>query len=318
MKYKQIDKEERKCIAAYLNEGKTPAEIAEILNRPRSTISREIKRNSTNKGYNPVTAQKKYRKRRRNCVPKNKLEANQEIYDKVIIGLELYFSPEQIHNTICKEVGISTIYRAIKKKIIPKKYMYKFRRFRIQTGPKKGSKQKNKPCFRPIIERAKEVEKREEFGHWELDTVMFHRKTKKCIATMVERKTRFTIINLMPDYSAKSMMKAIISELGKFPANMRKTITTDRGREFTCWQKVEDALKGTKLYATDPQRPYQKGTVENTNGLIRQFFPKHHYKGEPSQNQISAVNSLLNLRPRKCLNFSSPSQVFFNESICCS
>ena len=96
MKYKQIDEEERKCIAAYLNEGKKSTEIAKILNRPRSIISREIKRNSTNKGYNPVTAQKKYRKRRRNCVSKNKLETNKEIYDKVIMGLELYFSPEQI------------------------------------------------------------------------------------------------------------------------------------------------------------------------------------------------------------------------------
>ena len=123
MKYKQIDEEERKCIASYIKEGKKPTEIAKILNRPRSTISREIKRNSTNKGYNPATAQKKYRKRRRNCVSKNKLETNKEIYDKVIMGLELYFSPEQIHNTICKEVGTSTIYRAIKKKIIPKKYM---------------------------------------------------------------------------------------------------------------------------------------------------------------------------------------------------
>ena len=127
MKYKQIDEEERKYIAAYLNEGKPPAEIAKILNRPRSTISREIKRNSTNKVYNPVTAQKRYRKRRKNCVPKNKLETNKEIYDKVIKGLKLYFSPEQIHNTICKEIGTSTIYRAIKKKIIPKEYMYKIR-----------------------------------------------------------------------------------------------------------------------------------------------------------------------------------------------
>ena len=122
----------------------------------------------------------------------------------------------------------------------------------------------------------------------------------------------------MPDYSAKSMMKAIIEELGKFPANMRKTITTDRGREFTCWQKVEEKLKGTKLYATDPQKPYQKGTVENTNGLIRQFFPKRYYKGEPSKNLISTVNSLLNIRPRKCLNFYSPSQAFFNEAFCCA
>ena len=109
----------------------------------------------------------------------------------------------------------------------------------------------------------------------------------------------------MPDYSAKSMMKAIIDELGKFPPDMRKTITTDRGKEFTCWQK-------------DSQRLYQKGTVENTNGLIRQFFPKRHYKGEPSQDQISTINSLLNIRPRKCLNFYSPSQVFFNEAFCCA
>ena len=122
----------------------------------------------------------------------------------------------------------------------------------------------------------------------------------------------------MPDYSAKSMMKAILSELGKFLASMRKTITTDRGRGFTCWQKVEEKLKGTKLYATDPQRPYQKGTVENTNGLIRQFFPKRHYKGKPSQDQISTINSLLNIRPRKCLNFYSPSQAFFNETFCCA
>ena len=123
MKYKQIGEEERRSIAAYLNEGMKQAEIAKILNRPRSTISRGIKRNKTAKGYNPVTAEKKYRKRRKNCVPKNKLETSKEIYDKVIMGLELYFSPEQIHNTICKEVGTSTIYRAIKKKIIPKKYM---------------------------------------------------------------------------------------------------------------------------------------------------------------------------------------------------
>ena len=110
MKYKQISEEERKYIEAYLKEGRKQTEIAKILNRPRSTISREIKRNSTNKGYNPVTAQRRYKKRRKNCVPKNKLETNKEIYDKVIKGLKLYFSAEQIHNTICKEIGTSIIY----------------------------------------------------------------------------------------------------------------------------------------------------------------------------------------------------------------
>ena len=82
MKYKQIDEEERKYIAAYLKEGRKQTEIAEILNRPRSTVSREIKRNRTAKGYNPVTAQKRYRKRRKNCVPKNKLETNKEMIKK--------------------------------------------------------------------------------------------------------------------------------------------------------------------------------------------------------------------------------------------
>ena len=123
MKYKQIDEEERKCIETYVNRGKKLSEIVKILNRSRSTISREIKRNRTSKGYNPVIAQKKYRKRSENCVPKNKLEINKEIYEKVINGLMMYFSPEQIHNTICKEIGTSTIYRAIKKGIIPNKFI---------------------------------------------------------------------------------------------------------------------------------------------------------------------------------------------------
>lgn len=150
---------------------------------------------------------------------------------------------------------------------------------------------------------------REEFGHWELDSIVLHPECKCHIASFVERKTRYLICCKLANKIAKCMTEAIIKELGKLPFGCVKILTVDRGLEFTGWKEVEKTLS-TKVYFCDPYSPHQRGTNENTNGLIRQFFPRRQILPPVTQKRIKTVQTLINNRPRKTLNYNTPYQKF--------
>ena len=308
MSYHHLTIEERACIGVYYKENRKATEIARLLGRDKSTISRELRRNeSRDEGYNALGAQRKYHQRRRRCVRPIKLAKNTRLHELVCKGLSNYWSPEQISHTLPKGGSVSycTIYRAIANKILPRE---KLRRYGKQLKHKKAKG----VCYdfsgvRTLDQRPPTVDNRNRYGHWELDTVVLRPECGCHLATFVERKSRLLIMRKIPDKKATTMGDVIISAFSSVPAKYRKTFTVDRGLEFTDWRRVEKELN-VKVYFCEPYSPNQRGTNENTNGLVRQFFPRRTILPKITDEFVAQVQHLINNRPRKCLRWKSPLQ----------
>ena len=163
-----------------------------------------------------------------------------------------------------------------------------------------------------ISTRPKEVKCRKIFGHWELDTMVSSRgKSKDCLATFVERKTRFYVAIKIKDRTAPSMLKAIKKLVKVLPKKALKTFTTDRGKEFACYKEVEKL--NIKVYFADAYAAWQRGSNENSNGLLREYYPKKTDLGKISNDDLIKKLILLNSRPRKCLNWDNPFNLFLKE-----
>lgn len=312
MSHHHITIEERACIALYLHMSKGITEIATLLGRSKSTISREIHRNKNcDNEYNACGANRKYHKRRRRCTRSVRLLTEKSLYTHICNGLEKYWSPEQICHTLPEgyDISVSTVYRAIKQKLFPKSGLQKLRRYGKQNRHTSKGICYDFSSVRTIAQRPKEVWSRQDIGHWELDTVVLRQECGCHLATMVERKSRFLIVKSISDKKAATMADTIIEAMKELPRELLKTLTVDRGLEFTDWMRVERELD-VKVYFCDPYKPYQRGTNENTNGLIRQFYPRRTLLPAISEKGISCVQRLLNSRPRKCLDWHSPYQSF--------
>lgn len=318
MSYNHLTINERICIYQFRKFNMSIRAIAKALGRSASTISRELKRNIEGNTYIPNIAQDKYDSKRLNCHRKTKItpEIKTYIEDKIL----LTWSPEQIskrdsikpNNFPC----FSTIYRWIHKGYILKGNMKALRRKGKFKRP--AEKRGKFNIGKTIKQRPKSVYNRKELGHWEADTVesgrMDHkRKSKYCFVTLAERKSRLYIAKLIPDKSAKNVTKAIIELLSEFSKELIKTITCDRGKEFAGYREIEDKL-GCDVYFTDPYCAWQKGTNENSNGLLREFYPKGMDLSETNNDDLKEKLGLLNNRPRKCINFKTPLEVI-NEEI---
>ena len=170
-----------------------------------------------------------------------------------------------------------------------------------------------------IRKRDKSVYKREVAEHWEADTVVSGLgKSKACFATLAERKTRFYIAVKMPNRKADTMAKTIIETLSQFPDELVKSITCDRGTEFANWKDIENALN-CDVYFADPYCAWQKGSNENSNGLLREFYPKGRNLSRVSPKTLKKNLALINARPRKVLNFRSPLSLWdFELMQCCT
>lgn len=209
--------------------------------------------------------------------------------------LNLQWSPEQIasrkQDTIEYCPSFSTIYRWIHQKLILKGDMTKLRR----KGQFKRS-QETRGRFnigKSIRQRPKEVYKRKELGHWEVDTVESgrfdrQRKSHYCFVTLAERKSRFYLVKLLPNRQSDQVTEAIIELLRPFPPDLVKTITCDRGKEFSQYARIEEALE-CDMYFADPYCAWQKGTNENTNGLLREYYPKGMDLSETNDDEVSLV-----------------------------
>ena len=175
-----------------------------------------------------------------------------------------------------------------------------------------------------IKKRPKEVYRRNTFGHWESDTVVsgkqnnYTLKSKYCFVTLAERLTRKYIVKWIPDRKEETVTNAIIELLKDLPSDAVKTITCDRGKEFAGWKKIEEELN-TNMYFADSYCAWQKGTNENSNGLLREFYPKQIDLSQTNEKEVQQVIELLNNRPRKCINYKTPNELF-NEYLldCCT
>lgn len=309
--YSHLTMSERESILIMLEKGKSIGGIASVLNRSKSTICREIKRNRRPvAGYSAWYAQKQYEKRRRSIRRKRRLE-EPETQKKVMECMDQYWSPEQICERLKKkrdaiQIGTNTIYRSIKAGLLPKEVK---KRLRARPYHKpKGSKTGKLDCPHTIHERPPEANNRQEIGHWESDTVRgsFH---SGYIITHVDRKSRYLVAAKTSDNRTNTYMDATIRAMAGLPA---KTFTTDNGKEFAGHARLTQELQA-EVYFCDPAAPQQRGTNENTNGLLRQFFPKRTSFEKVSQTDVDRAVSLLNNRPRKCLDWETPQEVFFRE-----
>lgn len=321
MNYHHLTIEERCCIREFYKKGKSYREIARLIGRNVGTISRELNRNFTHMydvpTYYPHTAHKKYLFRRSFC--HRGMFWNKEVIDYINEKLLLTWSPEQIANTPCelKLPSFKTIYRWIYEKYLVNGD--------VRVLRKKGKTRKrlrNGGRFttgKSIRKRDKSVYKRKEFGHWEADTVVSGQgKSKSCFATFAERTTRYYIAIKMPNRSGSSMEKAAIQALGSLPKEAVKSITCDRGSEFANWRQIEKALN-CNMYFADPYCAWQKGTNENLNGLLREFYPKGRNLERVSPTTLKKNLALINARPKKVLNYEKPVDLFnYFLSKCCT
>lgn len=239
--------------------------------------------------------------------------SDKDIYELVKSGLEEYWSPEQVANTLPDgyAVSTSTIYRALSRNMFSLTTKKKQRRYgkNLKRNRKAKGVAYDFSEVRRIEERPASVLSREEFGHWELDSIVLRPECGCHIASFVERKTRYLICCRLENKTAKCMTSAIINELGKLSKGSVKTLTVDRGLEFTGWKTIESELN-TKVFFCDPYSPHQRGTNENTNGLIRQFFPRRKLLPPITEEGVKRVQQLINTRPRKILNYDTPYQRF--------
>lgn len=331
MNYIHLTIEERACISKFKEMKLSLREMAKLLDRNVSTISREIRRNSYQKSvnysvsaYSPTVAQRKYNRRRMNC--HRPIEVTYTTIEYIKNKIELHWSPDQIINRQDENKpelfpSISTIYRWIHLGYIPKTNIKHLRRKGKFKRPAETRGKFN--IGKTIKKRPKDVYKRNSFGHWEADTVVSGRKEGKalssyCFVTLAERKTRKYLFKWIPDRKEDTVTNAIIELLKDLPKDAIKTITCDRGKEFAGWKKIEQELN-TNMYFADPYCAWQKGTNENLNGLLREFYPKGMDLSKTNEKEVQQVLELLNNRPRKCINYKTPNELF-NEYLldCCT
>lgn len=315
MNYKHITTNERCCIANFLSLGLSLRKIAKHLNRNVSTISREVKRNSTNGKYLAHIACENYAKNRKNCGAKGK-SSNPTLIKYIEDGLEKTWSPEQIAGRLrldyqddkSMKIGFKTIYRWLYQKIIAKGNVNRLRRKGKSLKPKETRGKFN--IGKSIKDRPKEVRKRETIGHWELDTVVSSRgKSKACLSTFVERKSRFLIAQVMENRKSSTFNFHCFTAFKDIPTNLIKTFTVDRGKEFAGYVDIENTLN-IDVYFADAYASWQRGTNENTNELLREFYPKKFDFSSINQKELDNIVTIINNRPRKCLGYKTPAEVF--------
>lgn len=313
--------EEREEIRVALSAKMSLRSIARMLNRSPSTISREVARNRGRRHYKAVDADNRAKRMAKRPKP-GVLEINPELRKVVMSKLELKWSPEQISGWLSVEysrrkhmqVSHETIYKSIyvrAKGIIHHSFSQHLRRSRPMRHSRYHRRSGDR-SFTNIVngvsihERSKNIDNRKSIGHWEGDLVSGSKNTH--IATLVDRKSRFTIILKLAGKDAESVHKALLSTFKKMPEQYRKSLTWDRGMELAKHAELTKEI-GIPVYFCDPQCPWQRGTNENTNSLIRQYFPKKTDLSPHTQEKLNEVATQLNERPRKTLKFKTPSHM---------
>lgn len=324
MDYGHLSIDERESIMKMVAQGYSFGEIAERLGRHKGTISREWRRNISSTGqYQPHLAQRYYQRRRAAAKEPYRLEEDGRLRRYVRSKLQRYWSPEQISGRIQKEYQIVispvTIYSWIYRNREPGDELYKYLRQSHRRRRKRRGSQERRgqiPDRRMIDKRPKVVNERKRIGDWEGDTVEGS-KGSGYITTHVERKARYTVAVKVEDKSADTVTQATLKAMKKLPPEKVKTITFDNGKEFAGFKQLERGLK-IRSYFAWPYHSWERGTNENTNGLLRQFFPKGMDFRQVHQPELDKAVDLLNNRPRKCLNYRTPTEVFWSKPMCCA
>lgn len=325
MSYTHLTLEERKKLEKFLSEGKKQSEIARALGRSPSTISREIKRNRAKQKphrepknpqwYHHWRAQSLTIARRRNhalrAIPKGSLA-----WDFVVYGLNHFWSPEEIcgrwsvEHPEEKPLHFSTIYRYIANNEFEGIQRKTHLRRRGKRKNKKESKYQTIHPERLIPQWPEEIRQRARIGDWEGDTV-YGGIGKGAVVTLVDRKSRFLRVGLLAKRDALLTKNVIETQLAGLPAS---SISFDNGSEFAEFRALEKELH-SEVYFAEPHKPWQRGTNENTNDILRFFFPKGFDFRTVTQTDVDYVVALINSRPRKCLGWKTPAEVFWEKIV---
>ena len=301
--HRHINKQDRACIAALIRKGYSYSAIARILEVHPSTVSREVRRNS-DREYKVHKAQRLATKRRSHALMQYRLiDTAVELEQRIIKGLKQDWSPEQIVRR-CGISSVSSIYRYLERQPQLKQYLRRGGRRRRKYGTKRipSRYQANKRSIheRPPIHS---------IGHWEGDTILGSER-KLRIVTYVDKVSGYLIAAKQPG-GADGIHLHAKRYLTKIPCT---SITYDNGTEFALHQLIERDTKAT-VYFADPGKPHQRGTNENTNGLLRQYFPKGSSFASINNNDVQRAVARLNNRPRKRLNYLTPREYLEREGV---
>lgn len=321
--YKRLTLSEREEISRSLAQGKSFREIAKAQSRSVSTISREVNRAGVNR-YTYRAARSERRAERnagKRKSGKYKLRANTRLWEHVQARLAIRWSPEQIAQSLKKEYldeeamrisheAIYTYLYVLPRGELKKRLLAMLRRERKYRRKRKGiAKIERKLAdMVSIEERPAEVADRSVPGHWEGD-ILLGKNRQSALGSLVERTTRFVMLVRLGNRTAMEVRKAFAREMKSLPAQLKRSLTYDQGREMAEHKLFTRETK-MKVYFAHPASPWERGTNENTNGLIRQFFPKGTDFNKVTRKEIKAVADMLNGRPRKTLNWKNPYEAY--------
>ena len=318
MSYNHVTEDERYEMGDLKHEGFSQNDIAILLGRSPSTISREFRRNKGCRGWRPGQANHLAQDRLIVRGTSNVSRVSDVAWDYAAQHLrEDQWSPEQISGRIELEgkgnISHETIYQKIREDKQDSGNLHTYLRCQKKRKKRYGSKSARSsaiPNRVDISSRPAIIDDRRRFGDWEGDTIIGSHKGGSVIASMVERKSRFTVLIKSENKTTAAVISGINDKM-KPIASLVHSATFDNGTEFCGHEKLAATL-GAKTYFATPYHSWERGLNEHTNGLVRQYFPKKQPFDNISHNQVQGVADKLNHRPRKCLNFHTPFEIFSN------
>ena len=317
--YHHISGRERDRIAGLLVAGASLSEIARQLGRNKSSISRELRRNisTTDNSYFALGANECAKERASRTHERPRLKT-QRIRRYVERTLKSGWSPEQIAAKLPgkipgQRISAEAIYQyvhdhRVQERLDLRPYLWRRRKRRHLRRERKGRKYPNIRNRTSIDQRPSHIEERQEFGHWEADTIV-SRKSLAAVSVTCERKSRLVRLRKMTRKTAKQMVHGVTTALGALPQTARLSLTYDNGAENAEHEHINDQL-GTSSYFCQPYHSWEKGSVENAIGLVRRYLPKGTDLESVSQWELNRIERILNSRPRKCLSFQTSYDVF--------
>jgi len=323
--YKHLCASERYMIVTGLQAGHSIRHIAKALQRSASSISRELGRNSSEQGYDALLAHQQAKAKRRKPRIQKKLDTVRFLRSYVFNKLDKCWSPQQISGRVRKDfpkrkemrISHETIYAYIyampksglRQELIDNLRRKHPKRYKHGRNPAKGNARISDMVS--IHDRPEEIEGRRVMGHWEGDLII-GKNHGSAVGTLVERKSRYVFLAHLNNQSAEETRLSFTRKLADVPSELRQSLTYDQGKEMS-QHKLLSADLDMSVYFCDPHSPWQKGGIENINGLIRQFLPKGSDLSDVTQGELDKISHMLNTRPRKALDFQTPREVYMKE-----
>ena len=319
--YVQLDQKERDHIFRFRKKGLTNSAIADKLGRDKSTIGRELRRNTHQKlhQYLPDTAGRKAERRKERGRKVRYVVKDEALQRRIIRLLQRGWSPDLMagrlqranQSSLNQESIYQFIYSREGRQLNLRQYLRRAHRIRRKKNGRKHRTDSRIPHRVDITKRPKPVEKRRQFGHWEGDNVVYNRH-RRALSTTVERKTRKVMIFRPRNLTAPAKATATIRRYRNLPVQARRTMTYDNGLEAAAHETVTAAI-GMKFYFAKTYSSWQRGTNENRNGLVRFYLPKDTDLDQVTAAQIRRVENQINNRPMKCLNYQTPNEAYAME-----